>query len=188
MQKKKLTMGIMAAFVASTILTGCEPTQSVHNVTSIDSCIAATGDYLQCQNQWDEAATLHEEVAPRFTSGDACMDSFGDGCQQTTIINADGSSSSVFLPMMAGMMIGNMMSNNGVQHHTRTQPLYQEKERRSGGGFVPVNTLATSTGTAVSKGTTNVSVKTASTASKLSSPVTARGGFGMSARGGSSAS
>lgn len=189
--QKKLTMGIMAAFVAAT-LTGCEETTPVYNVTSIDECVSHTGDYLQCSNDWKAAQALNEEVAPRFTDMAFCEDSFGDQCQQKTVTNSDGSTSNVFVPMMAGMMIGNMMANNNLAaqgqavHQTRTQPLYQEKERR-GGGYVPINTLSTSTGSAVQKGSASVSPKMASTVSKFSAPVS-RGGFGMSARGGSASS
>lgn len=190
MKQKKLTMGIMAAFVASTVMTGCEEAQSVHNVTSIDSCVAATGDYLQCQSDWDAAQSQHLDVAPRFVDNAACSESFGDDCQQAIVTHADGSQSSVFLPMMAGMMIGNMMSNSGGSYsHVPPKPLYQEKERR-GGGYVPVSHLTTSNGHAVSKGTTNVSKSFASqsTSPKASSTPIARGGFGVAGRGGSAAS
>ena len=187
-----MTMGIMAAFITAT-LSGCsEPTTPVHAISSVDECLAVTGDVVQCREQWKEAQLLHKEVAPQFTSNTACSESFGDDCQSQRVQNTDGSFTDVFVPMMAGMLIGNMMSNSNIAsqgrevYNTRTQPLYQEKEKR-GGGYVPVNTMSTSTGSAVNKGSSFVSAKSATSVSKFSSPVS-RGGFGMSARGGSASS
>lgn len=183
-ESKTLSKGIMAAFVASVIATGCTPASEVVNVGSVTECIENGGDFFGCQEEWDAAEQLHSQVAPQFVDKTACSESFGDECEVKRVQNDDGSFSDVFVPMMAGMMIGNMLSSSSdhSSHKVVTQPLYREKEKHPGGGYVPVNSYSTSTGTAVSPGRTNVSSNVASKVSRVSTPI-ARGGFGMSARG-----
>lgn len=123
-----MTMGLMAAFVAVT-LSGCEDSVDVLAVSSVDQCLAATGDFDKCNEQWNEAQLLHKEVAPRFTDQTACSESFGDDCQVQQVTNADGSTTSMFVPLMAGMMIGNMM-NNGCSSYSHTTVVSRKRTSR----------------------------------------------------------
>lgn len=195
--KKVLTMGIMATFVAAA-LSGCQADDKVEilSVTSVDQCIASGIDFGTCQAEWDKATSMHEDVAPKFDTAGGCYGEFGDMCQNRPVRNADGSTSNVWLPMMAGMMMGNMMSNSahaGAYHAANTRPLYMNNARKTPQGTY-VGGLVTPSGNMISPGASRMSSAAAmssptrATVASTKSAVSSRGGFGSSARGGSGAS
>lgn len=194
--KKVLTMGIMATFVAAA-LSGCQAEEKVEilSVTSVDQCISSGVDFQTCQAEWDKATAMHEDVAPKFDTAGGCYGEFGDMCQNRPVRNADGSTSNVWLPMMAGMMMGNMMSSSAHAGaaYANTRPLYMEKARKTPQGTY-VGGLVTPSGNAIAPGssrmskTAAMSSPTRATVASTKSAVSNRGGFGSSARGGSGAS
>lgn len=166
-----LKQGIIAAVVI-TAMSGCtpEPEAYVNNVSSVDECVQSSfGTADECKNQWEQAKQENARTGPRFEDSADCSTEFGQ-CEKYNIQHEDGTQSSVFIPMLAGMMMmGNMMASNSA--HVSTQPLYRrEEDRRNGsGGFV------TASGATVSKGTTSVRPSSV----RASSPTTvSRGGFG----------
>ena len=192
MNKKVLTMGLMATFVA-TALSGCGQEQAaVLSVTSVDQCIASGIDFGSCQAEWDRATSMHEEVAPKFDTAGGCYGEFGDMCQNRPVRNADGTTSNVWLPMMAGMMMGNMMSSTN-NHPVNTRPLYMSNARKTEHGTY-TGGLVTPSGNAIAPGASRMSPSAAmssptrATVASTRSAVSSRGGFGSSARGGSGAS
>lgn len=193
MKKKVLTMGLMATFVAAA-LSGCaeQDQAEVLSVTSVDQCIASGIDFSTCTGEWERAQSMHEEVAPKFDTAGGCMGEFGDMCQNRPVRNADGTTSNVWLPMMAGMMMGNMMSANN-HHPVNTRPLYMSGAKKTPHGTY-VGTLNTPSGNAVSPGVSRMSPSAAASTPRpasvasTKSATSARGGFGSSARGGSGAS
>ena len=194
--KKVLTMGIMATFVAAA-LSGCQDDKvEVLSVSSVDQCIASGIDFGTCQAEWDKATSMHEDVAPKFDTAGGCYSEFGDMCQNRPVTNADGSTSNVWLPMMAGMMMGNMMSSNAhasAYQAANTRPLYMSGAKKNERGNY-VGTFVTPSGNMISPGvsrmspTAAMSTPTRATVASTKSAVSSRGGFGSSARGGSGAS
>jgi uncharacterized protein YgiB involved in biofilm formation len=89
---------------------------------NVDACRAeaARGDgALQpedCEVAFAEAERAHSETAPRYASAELCQEEHGEGC----LVEQRNDGTSVFLPLMAGYMIGNMMSNS-----RNAQPLYR---------------------------------------------------------------
>lgn len=89
---------------------------------------------MACVNDWREAQVEHEKSAPRYSSLAQCEAEFGDGnCGAPgqsggTVASSGGSDGGIFMPMMMGYMLGNMMSNNGGGY--RSGPVYSD---RSGG-------------------------------------------------------
>lgn len=89
---------------------------------------------LACINDWREAQAEHEKSAPRYSSLAQCEAEFGDGnCgapgqSSGTVASSGGSDSNIFMPVLMGYMLGNMMSNNGGGY--RSGPVYSD---RSGG-------------------------------------------------------
>lgn len=194
MKKNVLTAGIMAAFVAAA-LSGCqaEDQAEIFSYANTDQCVANGGDYFLCQGEYEKAQAMHEEVAPKFESSYSCVQEFGSTCENRTIRNADGSQSNVWLPFMAGYMMGNMTGTNAaLANRTPTQPLYMSGATRQGDRHV--GTYSTAAGTAVSPGKSMVNSSlvanspTRATVASTKSAVSSRGGFGASARGGSGAS
>lgn len=192
---KVLTMGIMATFVAAA-LSGCaEDKVEILSVTSVDQCISSGVDFMTCQAEWDKATAMHEDVAPKFDTAGGCYGEFGDTCQNRPVRNADGSTSNVWLPMMAGMMMGNMMSNSAHAGaaYANTRPLYMNNARKTASGSY-VGGLVTPSGNAIAPGASRMSASAAmstptrATVASTKSAVSSRGGFGSSARGSSGAS
>jgi len=177
MKKKALTAGIMAAF-----LTGCSEPVEVATYGSITACERSTGNREMCEDAWVAQMSANAQHAPKFESQLACEESFGDQCRTERVQNSDGSWSNVIVPMMAGMMISNMM--NGSNVHQQYQPVYREKDRKGnfvGSGYV------TNQGNSIAPGKSKISPTKATTIKPSSRPI-ARGGFGSAGRGGSAAS
>ena len=136
MKKIVLRQGIIAAVVIAA-LSGCsdEPVD-VSSVNSVSDCLVqGLGNEEQCRAAWDQASSEHLKQGPRFEGQEDCSQEFGQ-CNRYQVQNDDGSFSDVFIPIMAGMMIGNMMNsaNTTKVYH---QPLYQRKDQQTyGGGFV----------------------------------------------------
>ena len=133
MKKIVLRQGIIAAVVI-TALAGCsdEPVD-VSSVNSVSDCLVqGLGNEQQCRAAWDQASSEHLKEGPRFEAKEDCSEEFGQ-CNRYQVQNDDGSFSDVFIPMMAGMMIGNMMSSSNTRH-VYHQPLYKSKDQQAYGG------------------------------------------------------
>lgn len=140
MKRKVLKTGIMAAFVAS-VLAGCDSNdaqdtytyngaggklEQSFSVKSVDQCIAeGAGNPKQCQEAWEQTQKAHEQTAPKFNDKSSCESSAGVECQVTRVQHSDGTWTDVFVPALAGMVIGNMLS--GPKHYP--QPIYIERDR-----------------------------------------------------------
>lgn len=136
----------------------------------------------QCEDLRDAAIEEHQASAPRYDAVDVCEEQHGVGnCQA-----AEGAGGgSIFMPLLAGYMIGNMMRNTSAGAY-RARPLVGG----SAGGYLTTDgrTRVGSLG-----GTTRVSARalTATPATTIGKPamtratVSARGGFGGSSTGGS---
>ena len=93
-----------------------------------ERCVAAAqeGDVwfteADCNEAADAARVEHERSAPRYDDKALCEEQHGGECYAE---ERSGGGGSIFLPLIAGYMLGNLMSGRGAQ------PLY----RTPGGGF-----------------------------------------------------
>ncbi|SDE10955.1 DUF1190 domain-containing protein [Limimaricola pyoseonensis] len=78
-----------------------------------------------CEEGFGQALEAHVETAPRYDDEALCEAEHGTECVVDE--RAGGGGGSIFLPLMAGYLIGNMMGGRGVG----AQPFYG----RSSGGF-----------------------------------------------------
>ena len=180
MKKKVITSSILAAFVA-TAMSGCQEEQTVEsfNVKSASECVSSgAGSLEQCNSAMQQATEEHTKNAPKFLNDSECSTKTEAQCELTEVKNADGSSSYMFMPMMMGMIVGNMM--NGGSNYSR--PVYSDQYGRN----------FTSSGAYVSagRGYTGSSTFSSSSSKSFSSPSTASksmssGGFGKSGSFGS---
>lgn len=111
---------LMGAAAASS-LAACDssPTGSSVAFTSIAECVAANYSESQCRGAYDAALKAHTDKAPRFKSRDECLRGVDvDNCAETTVRNPDGSFSQVFLPLMAGYMLGNALAPRQDQYQS----------------------------------------------------------------------
>ncbi|MGL4523039.1 MAG: DUF1190 domain-containing protein [Bacilli bacterium] len=187
---KTLKSGIMATFVALT-LTGCEQEERVDvlSARSIDECVAAGMDFPYCEMQFKVAQEMHQDVAPKFEDNTQCSAQFGDSCTRQEIKNSDGTTTSMWMPMMMGYMMGNISSNiNNAQASSR--PLYMSDARRDKDGSMRGH-MVTASGNGAAFGKSSLSRSTATarpgvaTVSSTRAAVSTRGGFSASARGSS---
>lgn len=92
----------------------------------IASCTAAAGgseswySATECETAFAQAEEAHVETAPRYDEMALCEEQHDGACTQ---VAGAGGGTSVFIPLMAGYMIGNMMANG--QRSVASQPLYR---------------------------------------------------------------
>lgn len=165
-------------------LTACGESQEEAGVFSnVAECVAAgkyTEDY--CKKGLDQARDQHAKVAPRYNSKADCEADFGASKCQGHAESSSGTS--VFLPLMAGFLVGRMLSGGQSGF---AQPLYQPNPypqqpqqggySNSGGGFRTANNVQVAERTGVTKVGSGVTSSPPST----STTTISRGGFGASA-------
>ncbi len=143
---------------------------------SVEECRAVAGlegnDFTaeDCEAGFAEARQIHEESAPRYADQELCEEEHDGACVAET--RSDGTS--IFLPLLAGYMIGNMMGGRGLG----AQPLY----RTGAGRFATPGATTVLSGL---RGKANVrpssfatAPSTRSVAPLTRSAVQSRGGFG----------
>lgn len=179
-----------ALLLASTsVLAACSPSEKVEATLGkdrtscgeiVDAMKTPTGAGLapeektkalrSCEADYDAALAEHQKNAPAFARRQDCEAQF-TSCEPTSATHATGSGN--FMPLLAGFMIGNMLSNNSGRHFT-PQPAYSPRS----GGYV------NGSGVSLAKKLGKTQFSTGSDALK-SAPVRTttlqRGGFGQKA-------
>lgn len=118
------------------MLAGCEKSdETVSLYQNADDCSAATGNAAECKTAYTNALKEAERTAPKYASREDCVAEFGEGqCQQAPAQAGTApenraqaqSSGSFWMPLMAGYMMGRLMSGGaGYQQ----QPLFSSKTR-----------------------------------------------------------
>lgn len=186
MKRSKKTALVLMVPVATLLLAGCgEESQQALVFSDPSECSAAgLNDTAQCNADYAAAKALHPQVAPKYLDKAECETDFGAGnCetapQQTT------SGGSVFMPMMMGYMMGQMMNRGGSNFQqpaaagagaagskVPTQPLYKSRDDRG--------TFRTATNKPVAGGIGPISLKPSQVKPQVGQ-VVRRGGFGQQA-------
>ncbi|TCS55604.1 DUF1190 domain-containing protein [Primorskyibacter sedentarius] len=184
-RSKRVAIAILGA--AAFTLAGCEEEnvdaaafpdlQSCKDEAALRGAITAQ----QCETAFAEAETLHVEAAPRYDSLQVCEEQHGEGACGSEAAATQGGSGSIFMPLLAGYLIGNMLG--GRTGMAGAQPLY----KTSDGKFTNAARSSTfSTNRGAAKLSTSQFVRPASTVGKT--PMTrataaSRGGFGRTGGG-----
>jgi uncharacterized protein YgiB involved in biofilm formation len=187
MKRSKRAALVLMVPVTSFLLAGCrEERQQAMVFTSPSECSAAAlNTAAQCEDDYMAAKTLHPQVAPKYVSKEECEGDFG-ASQCETAPQKNHSGGSVFMPMMMGYMMGQMLNRGGAAGNLQqpvtvgagagssvpTQPLYKSRDDRS--------TFRTAANTPVSKGIGTISVRP-SQVKVPAGQVARRGGFGQQA-------
>ena len=185
MKRSKKTALVLMVPVATLLLAGCgEESQQALVFSDPSECSAAgLNDTAQCNAEFAAAKALHPQVAPKYLDKTECETDFGAGnCetapQQTT------SGGSVFMPMMMGYMMGQMMNRGGSNFQqpaaasagaaskVPTQPLYKSRDDRG--------TFRTATNKPVAGGIGPITLKPSQVKPQVGQ-VVRRGGFGQQA-------
>ncbi|MFV0245865.1 MAG: DUF1190 domain-containing protein [Qingshengfaniella sp.] len=184
MTKRSRTAALMIVGAASFSLAGCrDEAVDAQAFPDLQSCLNAAGpDSLfspeDCQTGFDQAQALNVETAPRYDSLAVCEEQYGVGNCGSEAQASPGGSGSIFMPLIAGYLIGSMMSGG---RGAAAQPLYRTADGRftnpAGNATYSNNTgKAKLSPAAFTKAPTTVGKPPMSKATAVS-----RGGFGASA-------
>lgn len=134
-----------------------------------------------CQAAFAEAETLHVESAPRYDSLEVCEEQHGADACGSEAAATQGGSGSIFMPLLAGYLIGNMLG--GRAGMSAGQPLY----KTSDGRFTNAARSSTYSGNSgAAKLNTSQFTRPAATAGKppmSRAAASSRGGFGKAGSG-----
>ncbi|MBK4216283.1 DUF1190 domain-containing protein [Paracoccus caeni] len=186
MRKRSRTVALTILGAASFAIAGCRDEQvEAQAYPDLAACQAAATDgglitADQCQQAFTEAEQLHVESAPRYDSLAVCEEQHGAGnCGSEQEQVSNGGSGSIFMPLLAGYLIGSMLGGAG-RGMAASQPMYSNGQ----GGYT--NAARTSTFNSNSgRGAMSSQQFTRPTATAGQPPMsrataTSRGGFGNS--------
>ncbi len=177
-RKRSRSVRLLLLGTAAFGLTACqqEDTVEAEVFPSVEECQAVAGldgnDFTEedCAAGFAEAQAIHAESAPRYADRSVCEEEHDGECVAET--RSDGSS--IFLPLLAGYMIGNMMGGRGFG----AKPLYRTNSGRfaTPGGSTLLSGLRGKANVRPSSFAASPSTRTAAPLSR--SAVQSRGGFG----------
>lgn len=187
MTKRSNRVAIAILGAAAFTLAGCREEQvDAAAFPDLQSCTdeATRGGMFSvedCKANFAEAEALHVESAPRYDSLEVCEEQHGEGACGSEADATQGGSGGIFMPLLAGYLIGNMLG--GRAGMSAGQPLYKS----ANGGFTNAARSSTfSTNSGAAKLSTSQFVRPTSTAGKAPmsrAAASSRGGFGSSAAG-----
>jgi len=135
-------------------------------------------DPAACEQGFTAAKQEHSQQAPKFATKEECEAAGYSPCEGATVQTADGSSHSMFMPMMMGFMMGRMLGGGGMMGQgrpgaapgpgpaTTSRPVYGDRN-----GYLYTGNTAVGR---VAPGTTSLSGQT------VGARTVSRGGFGAS--------
>lgn len=176
---------VALAITAVFMLAGCEKTdETVSMYQNADDCSSANpGKSAECTASYNNALKEAERTAPKYASREDCVAEFGEGqCQQAPAQAGMApenqaqaqSSGSFWMPLMAGYMMGRMMSGGFQQ-----QPLFSSKNPASPAYGQYTDASGKGYG-AAQPGRTMTVPKTAMAPKPATTSTVTRGGFGES--------
>lgn len=187
--KRSRTVALFILGAAAFALAGCrEEEVDATAFPDLQSCTDAANaggafSTLDCNTAFAEAQQLQAETAPRYDSLEVCEAQHGVGsCGDEAQVTGTSGGGSIFMPLLAGYLIGNMMSR-GATAAPAVQPLYKTSDGRFTNA-TGSSTFQSNTG----KGTLAASQFTKAPATIGKAPMTkatvaSRGGFGGGATG-----
>ena len=130
MRTRSRTVALTILGAAAFTVAGCRDEQvEAQAFPDLASCQAAavngglvTAD--QCSQAFAEAEALHVEAAPRYDSLAVCEEQHGAGnCGSEDQQVSQGGSGSIFMPLLAGYLIGSMLGRaGGGTNRSRRRP------------------------------------------------------------------
>lgn len=187
MIKRSRTVAITILGAAAFTLAGCQEEQvDAAAFPDLKSCTNAAQNggvfsVQDCDAAFAEAQALHVEAAPRYDSLAVCQEQHGADACGTEAAATQGGSGSIFMPLLAGYLIGNMLG--GRAGAKASQPLYKTPD----GKFTnAAGTSSYSSNSGAAKLNSSQFARPASTVGKAPmSRATAmsRGGFGGASAG-----
>lgn len=187
MTKRSKTVSIAIVGAAAFALAGCREEQvDASAFPDLQSCVdqsQAGGMFTvqDCQTAFADAQALHVEAAPRYDSLAVCEEQHGEGACGTEAAAATGGSGSIFMPLLAGYLMGNMLGGrNGM---AAAQPLYKTPDGRFTNA-ARTSTFSSNSGSAkLSTAQFTRPTSTFGKAPMTKATASSRGGFGAAGAG-----
>ncbi|WP_431224975.1 DUF1190 family protein [Serratia sp. L9] len=174
---------VALAFSAVFMLAGCEQAdETVSLYQNADDCSRANPSMSeQCTTAYNNAMKEAEKTAPKYATREDCVAEFGEAqCTQAPaqagMAAESQSSGSMWMPLMAGYMMGRMMGGGGYAQ----QPLFTSKNGASPANGKFVDASGKSYGPATAGGRSMTVPKTAMAPKPAVTNTVTRGGFGES--------
>ncbi|MGY6027828.1 DUF1190 family protein [Phytobacter sp. AG2a] len=179
---------VALAVTAVFMLAGCEQNdETVSMYQNADDCSSANpGKSAECTATYNNALKEAERTAPKYASREDCVAEFGEGqCQQAPAqagvapenqAQAQQSGGSMWMPLMAGYMMGRMMGGGAG---FAQQPLFSSRNPASPAYGQYTDAGGKSYGAAQPGRSATVS-KTAMAPKPATTSTVTRGGFGES--------
>ncbi len=129
-RSKRVAIAIIGATAFT--LAGCREEQvDAAAFPDLQSCTeeASRGGVFSaqdCEASFAQAETLHVESAPRYDSLEVCEEQHGAGACGSEASATQGGSGGIFMPLLAGYLIGNMLG--GRAGMSAGQPLYKTSD------------------------------------------------------------
>ena len=133
MRKRSKTAALVIVGAASFTLAGCrDEAVDAQAFPDLQSCLDASGagslfSGEDCRTAFAEAQALNVETAPRYDSLEVCEQQYGEGNCGSEAQATTGGSGSIFMPLLDGYLIGNML---GGGRGVAAQPLYKTPDGR----------------------------------------------------------
>ena len=104
--RQSFVMRPLVTAIAAITLSACDSQEDVTVVSSVAECSTNTQlSREECESAYKKAQAEAERTGPKYANNRNCEAEFGlGGCQQH--------SSGVFMPLMTGFMVGQLMSNS----------------------------------------------------------------------------
>ncbi|HGM5490775.1 TPA: DUF1190 family protein [Serratia fonticola] len=174
---------VALAISAVFMLAGCEQAdETVSLYKNADDCSTSNPSMSeQCTTAYNNALKEAEKTAPKYATREDCVAEFGDAqCTQAPaqagMAAESQSSGSMWMPLMAGYMMGRMMGGGGYAQ----QPLFSSKNAASPANGKFVDASGKSYGPATAGGRSMTVPKTAMAPKPAVTNTVTRGGFGES--------
>lgn len=174
---------VALAISAVFMLAGCEQAdETVSLYKNADDCSTSNPSMSeQCTTAYNNALKEAEKTAPKYATREDCVAEFGEAqCTQAPaqagMAAESQSSGSMWMPLMAGYMMGRMMGGRGYAQ----QPLFSSKNAASPANGKFVDASGKSYGPATAGGRSMTVPKTAMAPKPAVTNTVTRGGFGES--------
>lgn len=174
---------VALAISAVFMLAGCEQAdETVSLYKNADDCSTSNPSMSeQCTTAYNNALKEAEKTAPKYATREDCVAEFGEAqCTQAPaqagMAAESQSSGSMWMPLMAGYMMGRMMGGGGYAQ----QPLFTSKNAASPANGKFVDASGKSYGPATAGGRSMTVPKTAMAPKPAMTNTITRGGFGES--------
>ncbi|EOV9655510.1 DUF1190 family protein [Cronobacter turicensis] len=171
------------AVTAAFMLAGCEKNdETVQLYQNADDCSTANpGKSAECTTAYNNALKEAERTAPKYATREDCVAEFGeDQCKpvnNTNTSQATQQTGSMWMPLMAGYMMGRLMGGGGMGF--AQQPLFSSRNPASPAYGKYTDASGRNYGAAQPGRTMNVP-KTALAPKPATTSTITRGGFGDS--------